>query len=107
MDEYIAELPLDEHLTARAKYMSQVMVEEMQKITPDVRVSSTPALMFRWSKAAEDWYDGDGDLTPWELVPKGREEDGSSGPIPWESLNEEARAGIIEKKHRLRELCRP
>ena len=106
-DEYIAELPLDEHLTARAKYMAQVMIEEMQKITPDVRVSSTPALMFRWSKAAEDWYDGDGDLTPWELVPKGREEDGSSGPIPWENLDEETRAGVIEKKHRLRELCRP
>lgn len=103
-DEFIAELPIDEHLTARAKYMAQVMVEEMQKLTPDVKVKAEPALMRRWSKDAEAWYDGEGDLIPWELVPK-QNLHGSLAPIEWGDLSSKSKERILAWKKTLRDLA--
>lgn len=104
MDEMIAELPIDEHLTARAHHIAQLMVEEMRRITPDVLVKAEPAVMYRWSKDAEAWYDGEGDITPWELVPKqqiGRK----VVPIEWDELSEESRERVLAWKYRLRGLA--
>lgn len=99
MDEWIAAIPMDRHLTARAEYMARIMIEEMQKITPDVKVKAEAALMYRWSKAAEPWYDGEHDLLPWEMVPKRKVADGSTLPIPWEELDEERKEKILKRKH--------
>jgi len=101
MDEYIATIPMDRHLTARAEYMAKIMVEEMQKITPDVKVKAEAALMFRWSKASEPWYDGEGDLLPWEMVPKKRSRDGSLLPVEWKDLDEKRKQRILDRKHEL------
>lgn len=98
-DEWIAAIPMDRHLTARAEYMARIMIEEMQKITPDVKVKAEAALMYRWSKAAEPWYDGEHDLLPWEMVPKRKAADGSTLPIPWEELDEERKEKILKRKH--------
>ncbi len=52
-DEYIAEIPEDEHLTERVYLMQKIMEEAMQKITPDVTVRTDAAAMYYWSKGAK------------------------------------------------------
>ena len=94
-DEYIIEMPFNEYTTARAKHISQTMINEMGRITTHVKVKAEPALMFSWSKAAEAYYDGEGDLLPWELVPK----DEKGKPIDWDKLPEEKQKTILEEKH--------
>ncbi len=102
MDEYIAAIPYDRTLTARAEYMRQIMVEEMRRLTPDVKVKAEAVAMYRWSKAAEPWYDGEGDLTPWEFVPKDSK---NRLPVPWESLSTERQTALLEKKYRVWDMC--
>jgi DNA polymerase-1 len=63
-DEIIAELPIDRAHEA-AHEMARLMIEVMQRYMPDVPVTASPALMRRWSKAAEAVY-VDGRLVPWE-----------------------------------------
>lgn len=92
-------IPMDEHLTARADYMAQVMVEEMQKLTPDVKVKAGPALMFRWTKSAEEWRDGEGDLIPWEMVPHTTDAEGHSFAQEWNDLTDEQKQTLLENKH--------
>ena len=94
-DEYIAEIPLDRHFTARCKEMAQIMIGAMQQITPDVKVKAVPAAMLKWCKAAEDYYDGEGDLIPWEWVPKDQRGD----MIDWNDLDEASKRRILKEKH--------
>lgn len=49
-----------------APQASRIMVEEMRKYTPDVAQAAPPALMRRWEKDADEVYNDNGDLIPWE-----------------------------------------
>ena len=46
--------------------VSQIMVDAMRIITPDVAVKAEPCLMRRWNKRAEPVFNNDGRLIPWE-----------------------------------------
>ncbi len=64
-DELFGEVPIDRSSDAMAR-LRVVMVEEMQKILPDVKVDAEPALMRdAWAKGAEPVYNN-GRLVPWE-----------------------------------------
>jgi len=64
-DEFIFEGPEETaHLWAPAA--SVIMVNEMQKYTPDIPIKAEPALMRRWLKDAEAVYDVTGKLVVWE-----------------------------------------
>lgn len=65
-DEYLLEVPEGERAHHAAYRQRDLMVEIVQKWHPDVRVTAAPALMRRWSKAAEETKNGDGMLIPWE-----------------------------------------
>lgn len=62
-DEVIAEVPI-ESAHEIALQQSRVMVEEMEKLVPDVKITAEPALMGRWQKEAETVYE-QGRLVPW------------------------------------------
>lgn len=62
-DETILEIP-EEKAHDAAMRQATVMVEEMRKVVPDVKVSAEPALMKIWFKGAEAVYK-DGKLAPW------------------------------------------
>jgi hypothetical protein len=60
-DENLASFPDDELLTERSLLMSALMVRAMEVSMPDVRIAAEPALMRRWTKAAEpEWVDDRG-----------------------------------------------
>ena len=63
-DETIIEAPL-EKLHEAAHRQAQVMVEQMKRVIPDVRVAAEPAAMLNWYKEAKPVYVG-GKLVPWE-----------------------------------------
>ena len=94
-DEYMAEIPLDSNFTERCKLMASIMKDAMQVITPDVKVKASPAAMLKWCKAAEDYYDGEGDLLPWEWVPKNQKGEA----IDWNDLDKAAQGRILKEKH--------
>lgn len=94
-DEYIAEIPLDNHFTERCNLMAHIMRQAMQQITPDVKVKASPAAMLKWCKAAEEYYDGEGDLIPWEWVPKNPKGD----MIDWKDLTQVEQDRILKEKH--------
>ena len=100
-DEYVAVLPFDGYLTERAKFMEKIMVDTMQAFTPDVRCKAEAALMFRWSKAAEPYFDGEGDLLPWEFVPQSKDEKGVLVPVPWDELPTERQHRVLNWKRRM------
>lgn len=58
-DENLAAVPLDDLTTVRSLLVSKLMVEAMQIHMPDVRISVEPALMRRWTKAAEPEWKSD------------------------------------------------
>ena len=64
-DELIVEM-LEERAHDAAARLRVVMVENMQKYTPDVLVDAEPCLMRRWHKGAEPVYNDSGTLIPWE-----------------------------------------
>lgn len=64
-DETIIEAPL-ECLHEAAKRQTEIMLAEMKKVVPDVRVSAAPAAMLYLSKDAESVYDKAGRLVPWD-----------------------------------------
>ena len=64
-DEVMAEVPFSRAHEAATR-MVEVMQHVMQAYVPDVPVRAEPALMYRWSKAAEARYDGGGRLLPWD-----------------------------------------
>jgi hypothetical protein len=63
-DEFLAELK-EERAHEAAERMTQLAIEEMKKVLPDVLVTSEPALMINWSKEAEKVVDAQGRLVPW------------------------------------------
>lgn len=64
-DEFLFEGPEENcHLWAQAA--SDIMVNEMQKYTPNIPIKAEPALMRRWYKDAEPVYDQEGKLLIWE-----------------------------------------
>jgi hypothetical protein len=64
-DEVIIETPKEAGPYA-GKEMEQVMIDAMQRWTPDVPVAASALLMNRWSKKAEPVYDRHGNLKVWE-----------------------------------------
>lgn len=63
-DELLTEHP--EHCAHEAAFrVAEIMVEEMNKITPDVKNEVKPALMRRLFKSATDVYDKSGRLKPY------------------------------------------
>jgi len=64
-DEVLFEGP-EETAHLWAPLASKIMVEQMRKYLPNVRVEAEPALMRRWYKDAAPVFDEDGKLIPWE-----------------------------------------
>ncbi len=66
-DELLIEVPAEDvdlrH--ARAKRVAELMVQGMETVIKDVRVSCEPALMERWNKKAKPVYDEEGRLEVW------------------------------------------
>lgn len=62
-DEIVSEIPMG-ILSAAAKRMTTVMVENMRIVVPDVFVSAEPAAMYRLSKEAATVFDTQGNLIP-------------------------------------------
>lgn len=65
-DEILVEVREDEMLTRRVDILKGIMVEWMERITPDVKAGTEAAAMRRWYKKAEPVFDDNGNLLPWE-----------------------------------------
>jgi len=63
-DEIILETP-EEIGDEAARELEETMTRAMQRWTPDVPAAASSTLMRRWSKSAEQTFDGD-KLIPWE-----------------------------------------
>jgi len=64
-DEIIAEVPEDRTHEAGTE-LARIMCDAMQVVTPDVKITASPAAMRRWYKDATTVYDANGRLVPWE-----------------------------------------
>jgi len=66
-DELVATMPAERAHEAAVR-LAQVQVEAGRLFVPDVAeaLRAVPALMSRWWKGAEDIYDADGRLVPWD-----------------------------------------
>jgi hypothetical protein len=60
-DENLNAIPVDDLLTVRSLLLSKLMVKAMQEHMPDVLIKVEPALMRRWTKAAEPEWKHDTD----------------------------------------------
>jgi hypothetical protein len=67
-DEIIIEAPYPQ-LHEAGERLSQVMMEQMNRYTPDYPADVDSAAMRRWRKGAERVLDGQGRLIPWEDRP--------------------------------------
>lgn len=56
-DEFIVEVPVEADHLQEALKIEKIMIEEMQRVIPDVRISVEYALMDRWYKGAEPVFD--------------------------------------------------
>jgi len=65
-DEIMLQIPDDLLAGARADRVAELMVDGMKEVFPDVPIEAEPALMRRWSKAAEEVRDDEGNLLVWE-----------------------------------------
>lgn len=65
-DETIIDIPPHDHVHEAAMRQADVMIREMKKFVPDVKISAEPALMRYWYKEAKARYDEKGRLIPWE-----------------------------------------
>lgn len=68
-DETIIDIPHEDPHDA-AVQQARVMVEEMQRYTPHVKVTAEPALMRYWYKEAQPVFNEKGRLIPWEPAQK-------------------------------------
>lgn len=68
-DEVLMEIPDDGFSHERACAVSEIMVNCMSQITPDVKVRCEAKLMRRWYKQAQPVFDQAGRLVPWEPQP--------------------------------------
>ena len=64
-DEIITEL-LEDKAHDAAFEQARIMIDSMREFVPDVAIKAKPALMRRWYKKAEDVYNAQGRLIPWE-----------------------------------------
>lgn len=64
-DETILETPL-EKLHDSAYLQAKIMVDEMRKVVPDVKVKAEPAAALYWYKEMETVHNAEGRLIPWE-----------------------------------------
>jgi DNA polymerase I-like protein with 3'-5' exonuclease and polymerase domains len=68
-DEFLIELPEAANHAVEAKKIERILVEEMNRVVPDLPVLCEYALMRRWYAAAEALFDYDGlclPLTQWQ-----------------------------------------
>ena len=65
-DEIIWECPDDDYVNARVSIVDKIMVDSMEKITPDVIAGTESVAMRRWYKQAEPVFNEAGLLVPWE-----------------------------------------
>ena len=65
-DETIIDVPSHMDLHDAAFRQRDIMVEEMQKVCPDVKISAEPAAMKNWWKQAEPCYNSANRLIPWQ-----------------------------------------
>lgn len=63
-DEIIAEVP-EEKAHEASFEISKIMCDTMARWVPDVPITATPALMYRWSKNAEPSWSVENRLVPW------------------------------------------
>lgn len=64
-DEYLSYVRNNDQLQEVIARKEEIMIKNMEIITPDVKAGVESALMHRWYKAAEPVYDDAGDLIPW------------------------------------------
>lgn len=64
-DEVLAEVP-EHKASAAAKRMTQIMLDNARRYTPDVRLEAEPTLMRCWDKRASAKWSPDGELLVWE-----------------------------------------
>ena len=64
-DEIIIETP-EENAASAADELSRIMIAEMRRYIPDVRVGASAYLSTLWSKKAGPVYNDAGDLIPWQ-----------------------------------------
>lgn len=64
-DEIFAEMPEHSAYLAGPR-MAEVMRQQMQRLTPDIKLSAKPTLMKFWYKDAKPVYDSSERLVPWE-----------------------------------------
>jgi DNA polymerase-1 len=69
-DEVVCEVPIPIAHEAAAR-LTELMISSMQEYLPDVPVTASPALMTRWIKGAEERFDDEGMLIPWDW-PEGK-----------------------------------
>mgnify|MGYP003666443811 CR=1 FL=1 len=63
-DEILGQFLLDGQETDRVKLMEEIMVRNMETITPDVKAGTEPAMALRWDKRMDPVWDN-GKLIPW------------------------------------------
>jgi hypothetical protein len=64
-DEYLFELW--EETAHEAAYRARdIMVETYQAYTPQIKIGASPALMRKWTKGADEVFDKNGWLVPWD-----------------------------------------
>lgn len=64
-DELLLEVPDDAQLHDRAVLIQNLMVSNMSRMLPGVRIGVEPCAMRRWSKKAKPVFDQNGRLVPW------------------------------------------
>jgi hypothetical protein len=64
-DEILAQVALDGRETERIEFMGEIMVRNMELITPDVKAGVEPAMCLRWDKQMDEVRDELGNLIPW------------------------------------------
>lgn len=72
-DETIIDVPEHMDLHAAAYRQRDIMIEEMRKVCPDVKISAEPAAAKYWWKEMEPKFDENGKLIPWTPEPKKEE----------------------------------
>ena len=65
-DEILGQFLMDGKENERISLMQEIMKTNMEKITPDVRAGTEPAMMYSWDKFAKTVYDDNGNLLPWD-----------------------------------------
>lgn len=65
-DEILWECPEDKYIGHRIDEVDNLMVNAMEKITPDVKARTESVVMRRWYKEAKPVFDDNGKIIPWE-----------------------------------------